>query len=89
MKNNILRNFSMFLEAFGLGLSWEYYNKRIPIYNHWKQTYDRGVVMTFRRSKYTDNLYYRTMRPGCNGFDDNEWVYCKDDNIKLEMGNKL
>ena len=65
---------NLLLESIGCGLGWEYYNKRIPIYNEWTESHDREVKMLFRKSKYSSRHEYRTMLPGCDGYDPNEWV---------------
>jgi hypothetical protein len=44
-------------------------------FNYYKERSEKVSVYFYcRENKYTKRKYFRTMRPICNGWDNNEWI---------------
>lgn len=65
--------------------SWEYYSKRVPIYNEWTESYDRDINITFRKSSYTGRHQYWSQNPCSNFIGGSGWDDVPEEGIKLRI----
>lgn len=67
MKQSFLLTIATILEQLNINLDcfFEYYTERSE---------KLSIYFYCRKNKYIKRKYFRTMRPICNGWDNNEWI---------------